>query len=349
MLLKTYTLKVSAVIRETSDTVTICFKQPGLKKIKYQAGQYLTLIFRINGRKYQRPYSFSSAPEADQTLNVTVKRVKGGVVSNHIADCVKVDDVIEVMEPMGDFIIDPNTIFAGTDLFLWGAGSGVTPLFSLAKHVLKTYPEQKVTLVYGNRGNEEYIFKEQLDALKTAHPAQLDIWHFHTQTVVTDEFPNIIQGRISPEKLFEVIGNKPHSAKSLHYICGPLGLKESIVDYFEKNGFTKATVFSEEFNLVADPEKFKDVITRKITVSVKGDQHEIEVVKGKTILDACLDALIELPYSCQTGTCLVCKAGLTAGKIKYIIGESALADLPENEILICCSVPDSDDLSIETI
>ena len=39
-------------IKETKDTITLCFKQPGLKKIKYQAGQYLSLSFRINGRKY---------------------------------------------------------------------------------------------------------------------------------------------------------------------------------------------------------------------------------------------------------------------------------------------------------
>src|SRR6476659_10406846 len=119
--MKTYTLKVIAIKKETEDTLTLCFRQPMLKKIKYQAGQYLTLIFRINGRRYIRPYSFSSAPEIDSNLEVTVKRVAGGIISNHIHDQVKVDDIIEVMPPMGDFILPDKKYNA---VFLWGAGSG---------------------------------------------------------------------------------------------------------------------------------------------------------------------------------------------------------------------------------
>jgi len=70
-----YTLKVEMLRKETIDTITICFKQPALKKVKYQPGQYLTLIFNINGRRYIRPYSFSSSPGIDPYLEVTVKRL----------------------------------------------------------------------------------------------------------------------------------------------------------------------------------------------------------------------------------------------------------------------------------
>ena len=87
--MKNYTLKVQEVRRETEDTVTLCFKQPGLKKIKYLAEQYLTLQFRINGRRYIRPYSFSSTPLIDATLDVTVKRVPGGIIWNYINDTLK--------------------------------------------------------------------------------------------------------------------------------------------------------------------------------------------------------------------------------------------------------------------
>ena len=92
--MKQYTLTIQEIRRETEDTITLCFKQPGLRKIKYQAGQYITLIVRINGRKYARPYSFSSAPSVDVTLDVTVKRVPGGVVSNFINTELKVGDVV---------------------------------------------------------------------------------------------------------------------------------------------------------------------------------------------------------------------------------------------------------------
>ena len=81
--MKNYTLKVENIKKETEDTLTLCFKQPRLRKIKYQAGQYLTLSFRIEGRKYTRAYSFSSSPSIDSSLEVTIKRVPNGKVSNY--------------------------------------------------------------------------------------------------------------------------------------------------------------------------------------------------------------------------------------------------------------------------
>src|ERR1700676_3508127 len=115
--MKFYTLRVIDIRRETQDCLTVIFKQPGLKRIKYFAGQYLSLIFRINGRRYIRPYSFSSAPGVEATLNITIKRVPGGIVSNHILDKLKVDDIIEVMEPMGDFILTENAAEPGTHIY----------------------------------------------------------------------------------------------------------------------------------------------------------------------------------------------------------------------------------------
>lgn len=100
--MKQYTLTIQDIRKETKDTITLCFKQPGLRKIKYQAGQYIILMVRINGRKYARPYSFSSAPSVDSFLEVTVKRVCNGIVSNYINDQIKIGDSIEVLEPMGE-------------------------------------------------------------------------------------------------------------------------------------------------------------------------------------------------------------------------------------------------------
>jgi ring-1,2-phenylacetyl-CoA epoxidase subunit PaaE len=121
-----YTLTIHEIRKETKDAITLCFKQPGLQKIKYQAGQYITLIVKINGRKYARPYSFSSAPSVDTALEITVKRMPDGIVSNYINNELKVGDVVEVLEPMGDFTF--NRINPINHVYLWGVGSGITLL-----------------------------------------------------------------------------------------------------------------------------------------------------------------------------------------------------------------------------
>ncbi|RYY06448.1 MAG: hypothetical protein EOP43_06325 [Sphingobacteriaceae bacterium] len=202
-----YSLKIVEIIQETADTVTICFKQPGLKKVKYKAGQYLTLKFNINNRKYSRAYSFSSAPNVESTLNITVKRVPGGIVSNHIADCLNVGDVVEAIEPMGDFTLENNNLNPENHIVLWAAGSGITPIISIAKYALQNNLVKHVTLVYGNRDFERAIFTRQILDLQKQYTNNFRIWHFHTQPFIDDDNPSVIQGRIDPEKVLKVLNN----------------------------------------------------------------------------------------------------------------------------------------------
>jgi ring-1,2-phenylacetyl-CoA epoxidase subunit PaaE len=345
--LKVFTLKVVEVRTETSDTVTVAFKQPGLKKIKYLPGQYLTLIFRINGRRYIRPYSFSSAPIVDENLEITVKRVPGGVVSNHIIDKLNIDDIIEVMEPMGDFTLDENKITPETHIVLWGAGSGVTPLISIAKYALNKNIGVHVTLVYGNRNTDEVIFNEKILQLKKQFQGQFSGWHFYSQLTITPNNPRIIQGRINPELVLAIMAKEGDLAKTIHYICGPAGLKESVKTSLKLLGVADGKVFSEDFEVVRDPSEFESIVTRMVSLSFNGEKTLIEVVKGKSILEAGLDANLDMPYSCQTGNCLVCKGRLIRGDVK-LIGVDKLPDkLNVNEHLLCSTFPLSDNIEIE--
>lgn len=340
-----YTLKVAEIRKETEDTVTLCFKQPGLKKIKYLAGQYLTLIFRINGRRYIRPYSFSSCPGVDSYLEVTVKRVENGLVSNHINDMVKVGDSIEVMPPMGDFIFEPNDNL--TDVYFWGVGSGITPLISIIKHILSSTENINVHLNYGNRNHETTIFKDQIEALKTRYAERLIIRHFHTKLVIDEENPYLIQGRINQEKALFILNGQIAPENCAHYICGPAGLKESVKNAIQSKYGTLTNVFSEDFELIKDPKDFEDVHTQKISLTFEGTTHTLEVAKGKSILEVALNADLELPYSCQTGNCSTCKGKLVTGSAKMIGLSKQRADLEQNEFLLCCTHPLTDNVYIE--
>lgn len=341
-----YTLKVLELRTETTDTVTVVFKQPGLKKISYKAGQYLTLIFRINGRKYIRPYSFSSSPLVDSTLQVTIKRVPGGIVSNHIIDKVQVGDVIEVMEPMGDFTLENEFILPNAHLVLWGAGSGITPLMSLAKYALHTNLFSHVTLVYGNRNTESVIFNDSITELKNQHPGVFSSWHFYTQPVVSVNDPYVIQGRIDPTKVLSVMQAEGDLNNTVHYICGPTGLKESVKATLNTLGVSSGQIFSEDFEVVRNPEEFANIITRTVSINKGTEKTDVEVVKGKSILEAGLDALLDISYSCQTGNCMVCKGTLLKGEIKMIGLQSKPLELAENECLLCCSFPLTDDIEV---
>ncbi|GGA63340.1 flavodoxin reductase [Flavobacterium palustre] len=343
--MNTYTLKVIEIRKETENTVTLCFKQPGLKKIKYLAGQYLTLIFRINGRRYLRPYSFSSAPGVDSFLEVTIKRVPNGLVSNYINDVVAIGDAIEVLQPIGDFVFPVERKIK--HVFLWGVGSGVTPLFSLLKFILneESLSATQVHLVYGNHNVESSIFWDTLHILQQKFSDRLQITHFHTRSQQKENTAISILGRIEPQQVLKNY-DSDMIKESLHYICGPSDLKNNIKTVLAKYDLPKENVFIEDFELVKDPKDFIGIESRRIILNFENKETELEVTKGKSILEAALDAAIELPYSCQTGNCNTCKGQLKSGETK-MIGIQEREDLLEDEYLLCCTYPLSDNVYIE--
>ena len=176
-----YPLAVSQVIQETSDTVSLVFDvSQDLKEIfEYKQGQYLTLSFDIKGKEERRAYSMSSSP-LETGLKVSVKRVAKGIVSNHIADKVKVGDTVKVMPPQGRFYTEANEANRKT-YYLFGAGSGVTPLMSIAKTMLEAEPQSTVNLLYGNREEEVIIFIRFDFNTKIKFAIRHDIKHINTK------------------------------------------------------------------------------------------------------------------------------------------------------------------------
>jgi ring-1,2-phenylacetyl-CoA epoxidase subunit PaaE len=338
------TLKIVDIINETKDTKTICFKQPGLKRVKYFSGQYLTLVLRINGRRFIRPYSFSSSPFVDQYLNITVKRIPNGVVSNYIYDTLKIDDLVEVLPPLGDFIIPEHLDYK--TIFLWGAGSGITPLISIAKSSLFKTPEVNIKLIYGNKNKDSVIFDQLIKNLEIDYPKSFNCHHFYSQISADSSLINLTEGRINAEKVIAL--NKSNCLEnSIHFICGPEGLKNSVKQVLKGVGVEEAHIFSEDFELIKDPKDFEDIETRSINLSFKGENSILEVPKGKSILEVALDAGLELPYSCQTGSCNTCKAKLASGAVKMIGLNKKREDLLADEFLLCCSHPLNNQVYLE--
>lgn len=344
----TFTLKIVELAKDTPDVVTIFFKQPALKKIKYISGQYLTLVVRVNGRKYIRPYSFSSSPDIDAHLAITIKRVPGGIVSNYLYDYAQVGELQEVMPPMGGFIYQPD-INNASHVMLWGAGSGITPLMSILKTVLKKTSDIKVSLFYCNRDADHTIFKNELAELKKAYLARFNLYNFYTRVTEDAYLRDFVAGRIDELKIMNIFSYESELEKTIHYICGPDGLKQTVKNALAVLKILPANIFTEEFEVAIDPQKFDDVETREVTVINAGIKYHIKVAKGTSILNAALDHGIDMSYSCQTGTCLLCKAKIITGKLKLIGIDRLPEGLEPDDCLLCCSYPYSEDIEILTL
>lgn len=343
-----YTLKVKDVIKETDDTVTIQFKQPLFKKVKYVSGQFLTVIIPINGEKLRRSYSMSSAPSLDSHVAVTVKRVEGGIISNYLNDNVKKGDSMEIMKPMGNFTLKPQK-HSQRHVILFGGGSGITPLMSILKSVLYFEPRSTVSLVYANRDEDCIIFKSQLEALQAKFGDRFNLVHVLSQP---KKMWNGHTGRMDEAVIMNIHNLLPKvDAPAEYYICGPEGLMETVESALKSLKVKADAIHTESFVSSSggeeniDPSAFQ---THTVTINLHGDEHKVTVPPNKNILDAALDAGLDMPFSCQSGLCTACMGKCTSGDVKMTEEDTLSADeVAEGYRLLCVGHPLTDDVVID--
>lgn len=345
------TLKIKEVVKETPDAITIHLKQPLFRKIPYYAGQFLTLIVKDeNGKKYRRAYSLCSAPHLDSTLAVTVKRVEGGVVSNLLNDTLKAGEKLEIMEPMGNFVLRTHPDNS-RHIVLCAGGSGITPLMSMLKVALNYEKNSVVSLIYTCRDEENIIFKDQLDKLKEKHSDRLNVIYVLTQPktdISTKE--NHFKGRVTKDFIKTTLGNLPSKKESIFYLCGPEGMMQTIEETLSEMNVDSNTVHKENFfaPVAEDTDNVVPDGRKNVIISLNGEQLEVAVDAKKTILEAALDDEIDMPYSCQSGLCTACRGLCLSGEVTMDSNEAlSEAEITEGYVLTCQAHPLTDDVKID--
>lgn len=349
-----FNLKVSEVIRETKDAITIVFDDHETGRFSYKPGQFLTLIVDINGEKIHRSYSLCSSPAMDEKLAVTVKRVPNGKASNFLNDQLRAGDTIEVMEPMGVFT--PNLQSdRNRHIVLIGGGSGITPLMSILRTALKEEPNSRISLVFANRNDNSIIFKERIKTLDSEN-TNLDITH------ILDEAPENwtgLSGLLDAAKVKEILeGLGVGEEESPEYfLCGPTAMMDVVLESLEGLGVPKQRIHKESFvsksqnpvnNATKEEQKAEGRDTYTVTVLVDGEEHSFEVKPEETILEAGLDQDIDMPFSCQSGLCTACRGKCVSGKVELDESEGlSEAELEEGYVLTCVGHPTTPDVKIE--
>jgi ring-1,2-phenylacetyl-CoA epoxidase subunit PaaE len=347
-----HTLRIKDIRKETEDCVSISFDVPAhlQEDYTYLSGQYLTLKTTINGEEIRRSYSLCSAPY-EKEWRVAIKEVENGAFSKYANSQLQIGDSVDVMTPTGNFSLKPDAAAANT-YALFAAGSGITPILSIAKTALKEEPNSEVNLFYGNKNFHSIIFREEVEALKNAYMNRFRVVHVLSR----ESLGNTIQkGRVNKEKCDDLyqafLRNETINGA---YICGPeemiLGVKDSLVS----QGIAEKTIHFELFTAPgvknSAPKKENDLpaIASSVSIVIDGDVLDLDLQSdGETVLDAALRAGADLPFACKGGVCCTCKAKIMEGTARMDINYALEKDeVDAGYILTCQAHPTSERLVV---
>lgn len=344
---KFHSLKVSDVMRETADAVSVAFEVPANLKqdYTYKQGQYLTLKFNVKGEELRRSYSICSSPVELNELRIAIKKVKDGRISTYINDNLKVGDIVEVMIPMGNFFTEmhPNN---QKNYILFGGGSGITPMLSILKTVLYLEPQSRVTLFYGNNDESAIIFKKQIEQLAVVNADRLNV--IHVLNIPPDGHPANLKGMMTKEKNIELVKDYVDpSADNEYFICGPGPMMDNVVNALKALDIAETKVHIEYFTA---PVKADDLepsgntaIGASAIIIIDGDEHPVVLEENETILEAAIRIGLDAPYACQGGSCCTCRALLQDGKVEMAVNYALSAsEVKQGFILTCQSRPTTD-------
>ena len=316
--------QVRHVTKETDEATSVVLAPDNGIPDSVRAGQFLTLIAQIDGQTVKRAYSLSKLPR-DGTMTVTSKRVEGGVMSAYLNTRLRAGDWIQFAGPSGDFVLPAQ---APDHYVFAAAGSGITPIMAMLEQLLEQeHSRTPITLIYGNRREQDILFRERLDALGGRHK-NLSIRYLLSKP------PKSWRGRVGRIDAAALRDAAPGSA-ARYYLCGPDGFNRSLRGALVACGVPEQAIASEQFTTLARESRPHPNDPHPVVFRVGGSEREVTVRPGETLLEAGLRAGVALPFSC--GHC----------KIKVLDGDVATdapncLTEPERQAgyaLACCAYP----------
>ncbi|RZM25715.1 MAG: ferredoxin--NADP reductase [Pedobacter sp.] len=343
-------LRIQHLEYSQGETLILTFDLIDGQKPSYQAGQFLTLVFNIQGREIRRSYSLCSSPVADEPLAIAIKRVENGEISRFLHHKTRVGDVLHALPPNGLFVYEPQQELKRT-VFLFAAGVGITPVFSIIKTALLAEQHSHIVLIYSSRSVDETLFYQQLNKWQEQYPNRFKIIY------VSSQAKNLLMARLNVFLIEKIVKEdmKFAAEDAVFYTCGPIDYMVTCRITLLKLGFDISQIKRETFVLPEDEvdeddmteKEVKDKNTYEVVLKLKGNEYKLAVPYYKTILHVALENKIDVPYSCRAGICSTCTATCVKGGVHMDYNEVLMDnEIAAGRVLVCTGHPTADGTTI---
>jgi ring-1,2-phenylacetyl-CoA epoxidase subunit PaaE len=319
-------LPVKRVTPDAAGSAAITFEVPPALRsaFDFKPGQFLTVRATIDGQEVRRSYSICSPHQRfDKTLEIDVgiKPVDGGVFSRWALAQLTPGQHLEVMPPDGRFT--PRATGARHRVG-FAAGSGITPILSIIATTLASEPASSFTLVYCNQRVNTIMFNEALQDLKDRYPTRLTLVHLLSRQ---PQEVALLNGRLDEAKTAELLATVvPAGGIDEAFICGPEAMIEGVERALLAAGVAAERIHAERFFTAGQetarpaqrsvaPTVNPSTAPVKLDVVLDGKTHHLGMGESDRVLDAALDAGLDLPYSCKGGVCCTCRARVLEGEV----------------------------------
>lgn len=332
------TLTVADITKETSESIRITFASLSGEKIKFKAGQYVTIGKKIDHQYVSRCYSIC-APENSTKLSIAVKNIPNGIMSSYLNSALRIGDQLTVSGPFGNFTL-PETIASKHYCFI-GAGSGITPLISLLQTLLHNDTETKIDLIYYNQSVKTIMFKEKLIELETQYSNRFITHHIIKESETS--LPTRPEKRFNKEQLIKILApTEDETINTIYYICGPSTLKKTAKKALLDLNVPQKNILIENYTI--ETQKPKGSIYN-VSVKLSDQTYQFKVAENQTVLEVAKQQKIPLPFACSIGQCGCCMLQIDKGE-DIIDPSKSTAILPSERIqsktLACQCRPTSD-------
>ncbi len=352
-------LRVAEVIPETANAVCVAFDvpEPLRAAFRFIQGQYLTLSAEIDGEVVSRSYSICSGVD-DGCLKVGIRKIEGGVFSTYANESLRAGDEIRVLPPQGNFFV-PLSADNEKNYMCLCVGSGITPILSIVKTILKRESRSIVTLLYGNRNSATVMFRDELGFLKNRYMTRLNWINILSREeqdaeVLYGRLDNRKGGELQRKRLIDIGGTDEF------FLCGPQSMISEVSRGLRGAGVDESHIHYELFSSSVEDaraavEKHRARSRQyagrvsEVTVTVDGRSSRFDLsADGESILDGALRNGADLPFSCKGGVCATCRARLIRGEVELDINHAlSEQELAEGLILTCQAHPVTDRVAVD--
>jgi CDP-4-dehydro-6-deoxyglucose reductase len=228
---KTLPVRISSLEKLSSNALSIKLRFPPNTSFTFLAGQYIEVI---GPEGIRRSYSVANAPAADQQLQLHVRAVQGGAMSQYWFEQAKVNDLLRINGPLGTFFTRP---LKGLHLVFLATGTGIAPVKAMLEQLAHAPLDDQplsVTLYWGGREPKDLY----------ADPSQ---WHSSLRYVpVLSRAPDDwtgVRGHVQKA----LLSDEPDWVNTVVYACGSNAMILSAKAELTKSELSVKRFYSDAF------------------------------------------------------------------------------------------------------